>query len=250
MKMKQEAFESRKRNNANRYGIPWCSLVVLVHLALLLLLGADYVQASNCTAFAPPAILKGRKLFDSVSGTYIPIKGINYYPRPNAGNLTETNSVDFYTEDYRFIWERDLVYLKMLNINVIRIYAVAPGQNHDGFLCALRAAGMYLIVGLGADCLDCAIKNTTAPDCYPASLKTRGQFIISEFARYDNVLAFSAANEANLAGTPSASNGPCQKQFVRDMRAFIQNCSNTIRHIPVGVELADGSREENALWYK
>ena len=74
--------------------------------------------------------------------------------------------------------------------------------------------------------------------------------IIREFARYENVLAFSAGNEVSLA-TPGNSmvNAPCQKQFIRDMRAYIRNCSNNMRQIPVGLVLADVHRNLGSRYY-
>jgi 1,3-beta-glucanosyltransferase GAS5 len=205
--------------------------------------------AQNCSSIATPALVKGKKFFNRLTGQYIPLIGVNYYPRPNSGNLTQTNSIDFFTEEYRSIWERDIAYFQQLNVNLVSVYAVDPGKDHSGFMCALQAAGIYVIVGLAADCENCAITKVSAPSCYPAELKTRGQFIISEFARYDNVIGFSAGNEASLNAETGLGNFPCQKQFIRDMRAFIASCSNTVRHIPVGVAFADANREEHALWY-
>jgi hypothetical protein len=207
-------------------------------------------DTSQCSMYAPPVLVKGKKFFDSVSGQYVPIKGIAYYPRPNTGELTQTNSIDFFTEEYRHIWERDIAYFKSLNVNVVRIYAVDPSKNHDAFLCALQKENMYLIVELGADCYGCAVKKYPAPTCYPPSLKHRGQLIINSFARYDNILAFSAGNEASLTATNSTVNAACQKRFLRDMRAFIDRCSNTIRKIPIGLAIADIDRKENSIYYR
>ena len=137
-----------------------------------------------------------------------------------------------------------------LGINVVRIYAVDPGLDHSGFMCALKSAGIYLMVGLAAQCEDCAITKDSAPTCYPAALKTRGEYIIKVFSKYDNVIAFDAGNEINhvvSADTPEI-NAPCQKQFIRDMRAYIKSCP-TMRQVPVGAVLADTSRSLNALYY-
>jgi 1,3-beta-glucanosyltransferase GAS5 len=218
-------------------------------LVLVLWLGRAVAQSSDCSPYAPPAVIRGRKIFDTLSGTYLPIKGINYYPRPNAGELVQTNSIDFYSEDYRAIWERDIAFFRQLNINVVRIYAVNPGAGHEGFFCALQAAGIYAIVSLVADCQGCAIGTEAAPACYSAELKTRGQFIIAEFSRYQNVLVFSAGNEVSLSAASTETNGPCQKQFIRDMRAYVQSCNATIRPIPIGLEVADTDRTNQALWY-
>ena len=209
------------------------------------------VQAqSQCGDYAPPAVIRGTKFFNSITGEYMPIKGINYYPRPNTGELAQTNSIDFFTDDYSYLWEPDIAHFQELNINVVRVYAVQPGVPHDGFMCALRAAGIYLIVGLAADCENCAITRDAAPACYPPELKARGQFIIAEFSRYDNVLAFEAGNEISLNAASLVDNAPCQKKFIRDMRAFIQSCDATIRAIPVGLAIADTDRADNVLWYK
>jgi len=103
---------------------------------------------SQCAAYAPPAVIKGNKMFVESTGEYLPIKGINYYPRPNAGNLTSSNSVDFLTEDFRASWERDVAAFRTLGINAVRVYAVDPSKNHDGFMCALKSSGIYLVRSL------------------------------------------------------------------------------------------------------
>jgi hypothetical protein len=200
-----------------------------------------------------PAVVKGKRFFDSVMGDYIPIKGIAYYPRPNEGDLSLSDSIDFFTLEYQDLWEADVEYFKDLGINTIRIYGVNPSINHDAFMCALRIAGIYVIIGLLADCQDCGIGPNQAPSCYPATLKERGQRIIHTFSHYDNVLAFSAGNEVALYAVDreTALNAPCQKQFLRDMRAYILGCrsSRGMRAIPVGVVTGDFDRGLNALYY-
>ena len=197
----------------------------------------------------PTIDITGYKFFNTETETSIAWKGIDYYPRPNAGILN-VNNLDFFTTEYAHIWERDIVHLKALNINAIRIYAVDPSKNHDAFMCALDAAGIYVIVGMAAQCKGCAIGESEAPKCYPEELKKRGQLIIKAFARYSNTLAFSAGNEVNHYAPQGSSevNAPCQKKFLRDMRAYIAGCPK-MRAIPVGVVVADSDRTANALYY-
>ena len=196
-----------------------------------------------------PATIHGNQFFDNTTGQYHPIIGINYYPRPNSGPLI-ANNIDFFTEAYRPLWERDLVRFQELGINTIRIFAVDGSQNHDAFACALRRLGIRLIIGLSASCLDCSLTIEAAPACYPAALKQRGQQIVAEFGRYDNVLAFSVSNEIGLQllGTPEV-NAPCAKQFIKDMRMFMAGCGAGMRQVPVGLAVADRDREPNALYY-
>lgn len=212
---------------------------------------AQMTYPEECSGYAPPAVIKGNKIFVSTTGEYLPIKGINYYPRPNAGDLVLGNSQDQYTEEFRSSWERDIVQFRNLGINAVRLYAVDPGLNHDAFMCALKQAGIYVLVGLAADCKNCAVQWQDPPHCYPQNLKDRGRMIIREFARYENVLGFSAGNEIALSAASYIGNIPCGKKFLRDMRAYIKECveAGGMRHIPVGMIFADHEREAKAKYY-
>jgi hypothetical protein len=201
--------------------------------------------------------MKGKRFFDSITGEYFPVKGIAYYPRPNEGPLSIlTHSKDFYTEEFRHLWEPDVESLRELGVNTIRIYAVDPSQNHDTFMCALQEAGIYVIIGLLADCENCGIGPGQAPSCYPLALKNRGQWIINTFSKYGNTLAFSAGNEVTSYATNReiALNAPCQKKFLRDMRAYVQKCSAVPasilpRQVPVGMVNWDFERTLQTLYF-
>lgn len=80
-----------------------------------------------------PIEVKGYKFFDSVTGEEFVVRGIDYYPRPNYGDLNH-NSLDLFSNHHRNIWERDFEYLKNLSVNVVRLYAVDASQNHDEFM--------------------------------------------------------------------------------------------------------------------
>jgi hypothetical protein len=209
--------------------------------------------ASLASGYTNPIVIKNYKMFDANTGDYFTVKGVDYYPRPNTGDL-DINNYDFFTDANSSIWTEDIAYLSEAGANAVRLYAVDPSQSHDDFMCELRKYGMYALVDLGASCENCSITVDEYPDCYPSALKTRGQQIITEFAQYDNVLGFSAGNEINNLVDDATTNAPCQKKFLRDMRAFIGSCSSTMRSIPVGVVMADpdtdtNNRELNALYY-
>lgn len=237
--------------------LPLSSFHLLWLSIVLLLLSPSFspvnAQSNNelCQHYAPPAVIKGNKIFLSTTGEYLPIKGINYYPRPNAGDLTLGNSQDFYTEVFRASWERDIRSFVNLGVNAIRLYAVDPGSNHDAFMCALKAAGIYAIVGLAADCEDCAVQWQDPPNCYPTTLYHRGTYVISQFSKYENVLGFSAGNEVSLSAESALGNLPCQKKFLKDMREYVRDCvaAASMRHIPVGIIFADHERAVKAQYY-
>lgn len=99
-----------------------------------------------------------------------------------------------------------------------------------------------------ASCTDCAVTGEAAPTCYQPGLKKRGQEIIHHFAKYSNVLGFSAGNEVNHVVSNPETNAPCLKKFLRDMRAYVAGCSK-MRQIPIGVVIADSNRDANTLYY-
>eukprot|EP00934_Nitzschia_sp_Nitz4_P007761 Nitzschia sp. Nitz4//scaffold349_size16934//11381//13073//NITZ4_008849-RA/size16934-snap-gene-0.4-mRNA-1//-1//CDS//3329548710//7751//frame0 len=200
-----------------------------------------------------PLLIQGYKFFDSGTGDEVVIKGIDYYPRPNRGDLN-ANSVDYYTDEHSHIWKRDIPFFQELGVNAIRLYAVNASQNHDAFMCALESAGIYVVVALAHDCPTCAITRDSAypsGDCYPPELKAQGQAVINAFAKYPNTLAFSAGNEVNHYAPPNQPqwNAPCQKKFIRDMRAYVNSCSETMRPVPIGLVAADSDRDANAMYY-
>lgn len=239
-----------------RGGEALLAIVVGLLLQIQPALGIERYYQCPQQARLDPILPKGKRFFHSVTGEYFPIKGIAYYPRPNVGDLSVTNSVDIFTEDFRDLWEQDIDYLEELGVNTIRIYGVDPSKSHDAFMCRLQQAGIYAIIGLLADCKDCGISPSQAPKCYDKSLKLRGEFIINEFSKYTNTLMYSAGNEATLFAPDREIqlNAPCQKKFLRDMRNYVHTCSAVTasilpRPIPVGMVNWDGERELQARYF-
>lgn len=119
---------------------------------------------------------------------------MDYYPRPSTGEL-DANNLDLFSDEFKHIWQRDIPQFEGVNANAIRLYAVGPKKDHRAFVCALQTVGIYVIVDLGANWKGCEITADESPACYPASYKQGGMDVIAQFARYTNVLAFSACNE-------------------------------------------------------
>lgn len=107
----------------------------LLRRVFLLALAALELRSSQVAALAPLEI-KGYKFFDSETGCEVVVRGIDYYPRPNSGDLNR-NSLDLFTEGHRNIWERDIPFLQELGVNAIRLYAVDAMENHDAFMYVL-----------------------------------------------------------------------------------------------------------------
>ena len=68
----------------------------------------------------PPLTLQGKRFYDSSTDEYVPIQGIAYYPRPNAGALAQENNHDYLTDDFQTRWEADIAALQTLGVNAVR----------------------------------------------------------------------------------------------------------------------------------
>jgi hypothetical protein len=129
-----------------------------------------------------------------------------------------------------------------LGVNAVRLYSVDPSKSHDKFMCAASEAGIYVLVGMGAPCENCAVQEASPPKCYPDEMFTRMQMIYNAFAVYDNTLTFSVANEPNLIsidGDNGETVAPCVKAMIRDIRKYASSCADKLRQVPIGVDVAD-----------
>ena len=105
-------------------------------LALALAVATLGSAPASVAAVTNPIVINGTRLFDSVTGEYFGVRGINYYPRPNTGSLDQ-NNLDLFTNDFAHIWQRDVPFFVAAGANAIRLYAVEDGD-HDEFMCALQ----------------------------------------------------------------------------------------------------------------
>lgn len=108
------------------------------------------VVVSPADAWLPPIITKGNKFFDSETGAEFRLKGMAYYPRPNAGKMASVGNYDWAADKHEDVWKPHLKVLQDLGVNTIRLYSVDPGVSHDKFMCACSDAGMYVLVGITA----------------------------------------------------------------------------------------------------
>ncbi|DBA01552.1 TPA: hypothetical protein N0F65_011523 [Lagenidium giganteum] len=193
-------------------------------------------------AWLPHVVRKGNKLFYSDSGREFRMKGMAYYPRPNAGELAPVNNYDWASDDHEAVWAPHLKVMQSIGVNTVRLYAVDPSKPHDKFMCAASQAGIYVLVGMAASCENCAILDAKPPKCYPDALFTRAQMIYNAFAVYDNTLGFSVGNENNLQnenGPGGSVTAPCVKAFLRDVRNYASSCGSSMRQVPIGLDVAD-----------
>lgn len=130
---------------------------------------------------------------------------------------------------------RDIPFLIDANVNVVRSYAVLPGQDHSACMEELAQAGIYVLMDLTGNLPGHKINITNPTWNYP--LYDYMTSVVDTFHNYTNVLGFFVGTEViNSTETISA---PFVKAAARDVKAYIK--SKDYRAIPVGYAMADQS---------
>lgn len=133
--------------------------------------------------------------------------------------------------------KRDIPYFKKLNINTIRVYAVDNSANHDECMQLLAEAGIYLALDLNTPIYSINNENFWRANQSYNSVYLQNVFAtVDAFSKYDNTLAFFAANEIVFFSNTSYA-APYMKAVTRDVRKYIK--SRGIRPIPVGYAAKD-----------
>lgn len=132
--------------------------------------------------------------------------------------------------------KRDVQYLKELETNTIRVYAIDPTKNHDDCMSTFADAGIYVVADLSAPNNGDSI-NRDSPT-WDVNLYARYASVVDVMAKYENTLGFFAGNE--VANAPNNTNSaPFVKAAVRDMKSYIKQ--QGYRTIGVGYATSDNS---------
>lgn len=128
--------------------------------------------------------------------------------------------------------KRDIEYLKKVQTNTIRVYAIDPEKDHKTCMNALADAGIYVIADLSEP------KNSIIRDDpqWTTTHFKRYTDVVDELMKYDNTLGFFAGNEvSNQPNNTIAS--AFVKAAVRDTKAYLK--SKDYREIGVGYATND-----------
>ncbi|KAF3986401.1 hypothetical protein FT663_04544 [Candidozyma haemuli var. vulneris] len=207
----------------------------------------------SASATLPPIEIVGNKFYFSNNGSQFLMRGIAYQQNP-----TNTSSDAKYVDPLADIetCKRDIPYLRQLNTNILRVYALDAEKDHTECMKLLDDAGIYIVADLSEPNLSIDRSNPA----WDTELLARYTSVVDKFSNYTNVLGFFAGNEVtNESNNTDAS--AYVKAAVRDTKAYIKE--KNYRNIPVGysanddmairVELADyfacGSDEDRADFF-
>ncbi|KAF4315212.1 hypothetical protein G195_011169 [Phytophthora kernoviae 00238/432] len=169
---------------------------------------------TTADAWLAPIVAKGNKFFDSDSDAEFRVKGMAYYPRPNAGKLSTVDNYDWASDEHEDVWKPHLKILADLGVNTLHLYSVDPSKKHDKFICE-----------------NCSILDAEPPKCYPDDMFTRAQMVCNFFVIYGNTLGFSIGNENNLQRSKKAGGtqtAPYVKALLRDTRNYAASCASEV----------------------
>lgn len=162
------------------------------------------------------------------------MKGVAYQQEINS-NSTQSSSTDIKITDPLAdptSCKRDIEYLKKIQTNTIRVYAIDPTKDHKSCMNALADAGIYVIADLSEPG-----KSIIRDDpSWTTDLFKRYASVVDELMKYDNTLGFFAGNEvSNQPNNTQAS--AFVKAAVRDTKAYIK--TKGYRSIGVGYATND-----------
>lgn len=180
---------------------------------------------------APIAAI-GNRFFDSVSGDQFYVKGIAYQEQAgqNGPKNPDTPYVDSLASPETCL--RDLVHLKDLGVNVVRVYQVDPTADHQVCVDALAQAGIYVL----ADLSEPGFSINRDRPVWDTEIFDRYTSVVDALHAFPNVLGFFAGNEVtNSKHNTDAS--PFVKAAIRDTKKYIRE--KGYRNIPVGYAAND-----------
>lgn len=178
-------------------------------------------------AGALPQISRQGKYLFNPDGQRFYIKGVAYQPQGTLSEATTENEENGgFPEPSDYIdplssganCTRDVPYLQQLGVNTIRVYSVNPRNNHDECMNLLESAGIYVMLDIALPLNGSIDRSSPA---WTTNLLDEYTAAITTFNKYDNVLAYTIANEVVTTNANTAA-APFVKAAARDIKAYLR----------------------------
>lgn len=91
-----------------------------------------FVVSLVCGVASKRAKVVGRQLY--IDGKATILRGVCYSPVPINESVYFSPYGDYFTNDYSFLWLRDLPLIKAMGANILRVYGWLPENDHSDFL--------------------------------------------------------------------------------------------------------------------
>lgn len=175
-----------------------------------------------------------------VNGSSFTVRGVIYSPVP-IGDDPELFSPygDYFTEEYKEIYERDLPLIRQMGANTVRLLYWDPSKDHTGFLDKAYENGLYVILTF-----------PLGPDSYPALFNDFGTVdpqtqseVLDSFGRvvaanryHPAILIWSIGDELNsrrMYGNSRYEKGQNKENLVitgSGLRSLLDSLAQTARN--------------------
>lgn len=139
-----------------------------------------------------PAV-RGRQIL--IYGKPFHVRGVCYSPVPVNESMLFGPYGDYFTDEYAFLWRRDLPLITAMGANAIRVYGWDDEVDHTLFLDTVREMGLRVLITfpLGSA--------STTPVRGPANRKKvtdRFARQVHKYGEHPAILAWSFGNEINM----------------------------------------------------
>ena len=122
------------------------------------------------------------------------VQGICYSPVPVNASVYWDPLGDYFTEEYSYIWLRDLPLMKAMGTNVVRIYGWDADKDHTPFLDAVTANGLYLMTTFFmGEAVETPVSTQEQRDGIVKRFKTA----VKQYRHHPALLIWSIGNEIN-----------------------------------------------------
>ncbi len=185
--------------------VPWVLLLLMTTVSALL-----------------PISIKGTKLYEE-DGSQFFVKGVAYQAARAFDPLVDANQCQI-----------DAGLMKDMGVNTVRVYTVDGTQNHDGCMQAFASQNIYVWVDLPTPSVSF---NRLEPE-WTMDMYSNWTGTIDAFAKYDNLLSFTIANEV-INDVNSSITAPYIKAATRDIKIFRD--ARGYRPIPISYGASDVS---------
>ena len=122
------------------------------------------------------------------------VQGICYSPVPVNASVYWDPLGDYFTEEYSYIWLRDLPLMKAMGTNVVRIYGWDADKDHTPFLDAVTANGLYLMTTFF---MGEAVETPVSTQEMRDGIVKRFKAAVKQYRHHPALLIWSIGNEIN-----------------------------------------------------
>lgn len=166
--------------------------------------------------------------------------GVDYQPGGSSGFTSKADPLSDPA-----VCLRDAILMQHLGVNVIRIYNLDAGLDHNECASIFNAAGIYMLLDVNSGLYGTYIDRSNPSSTYTLEYLQHIFGIIEAFAPFPNTLGFFAGNE--IINEDSVYKAPAYiRAVVRDMKEYIAN--NVARSVGVGYSAADVATMLTDTW--